>query len=465
MEKRWRCNRNRDVNVIVEILETPTLGNRGYLIHNGQSALAIDVQRDYTRWLDTADKAGVTITHVFETHMHNDYVTGGYKLAQEIRAEYIVPEGSGQQFESTTVKDSMTFIVGDLKVTALHTPGHTPHHMSYAVTDGQKTAVCTGGSLLYGTVGRTDLISEEQTEGLTRLQYESAHKLIESLPATTDIYPTHGFGSFCSSSDGSGATASTLGIEAKINVALTHDEETFVDSIIRGLGPYPRYYAHMGEANRAGPGVVAQLHIHDYAPEDIARALKADRSWVVDVRSRKAFATAHPEAALGIELGQSFATYTGWLLPWSDNITLVGDTEEAIVNAYTELSRIGMDPFVSGATHDIKPYLAAAPNSSYALKTFDDLKKLFDANKKPFVLDVRLPIDWDDSHVEGSLNIALHELMSSMDRLPKDQPIWVHCASGYRASIAASLIDRYERTPILIDDTFERAGELGLTNE
>lgn len=450
--------------MIVETLETPTLGNRGYLIHDGKFALAIDVQRDYARWLDAADKAGVTITHVFETHMHNDYVTGGYQLKQEIYAEYIVPEGSGNQFAAVAAKDNETFTVGSLEVTALHTPGHTPHHMSYSVTDGQKTAVCTGGGLLYGTVGRTDLISEEQTEHLTQSQYESAHKLVESLPATTDVYPTHGFGSFCSSSDGSGATASTLETESKINVALTHDKETFVDIIIRGLGPYPRYYAHMGEANQEGPSAVAQLHIHDYSPEDIARALKAEHGWVVDVRTRKAFAAAHPELAVGIELGNSFATYTGWLLPWSDDITLVGDTEDDIVHAYTELSRIGMDKFVSGAMHNLEPYLTAAPSKSYERRTFTDLKELLDTHKEPFILDVRLPDDWNQSHVMGSVNIPLHEVMSEMERLPNKALIWVHCASGYRASIATSLIDRSGRTPILIDDTFEHAGELGLTN-
>ena len=448
----------------VETIETSSLGNRGYLIHDGKLALAVDVQRDYSRWLKAADAAGVRITYVFETHMHNDYVTGGYKLAQEINARYVIPENSGQHFEATLAKDQDTFNEGHFTVTALHTPGHTPHHMSYSVTDGEKTAVCTGGGLLYGTVGRTDLVSKKETEELTAAQFDSAHKLIESLPAATDVYPTHGFGSFCSSSDGSGATASTLEAEAKINVALTHDKESFVDIILRGLGPYPRYYAHMGSANQAGPEAVAQLHIHDYAPEDIANALKDDHSWVVDVRARKAFAAAHPESALGIELGNSFATYIGWLLPWADNITLVGDTEEDIVQAHTELSRIGMDAFVPGATHTLDSYFAAAPSSSYELKTFDDLKKLFDAGEKPFILDVRLPADWGDSHVNNSVNIPLHEAIAEIEQLPKNQVIWVHCASGYRASIAASLIDRSGRTPILVDDTFEHALELGIAN-
>lgn len=451
------CNR-----VKVETIATPSLGNRGYLIHDGEQALAVDVQRDYGRWTEAASNAGVTITHVFETHMHNDYVTGGYRLAGEINAEYIVPEGSGQKFDAVTAKDKSEFTVGSLKVTALHTPGHTPHHMSYSVTDGRRTIVCTGGGLLYGTVGRTDLISKELTKRLTSDQFESAHKLVSTLPSHTEVYPTHGFGSFCASTNGSGATASTLGDETKINVALTNDKETFIEIILRGLGPYPRYYAHMGGLNQAGPGEVSQLHIHDYAPEDIAQALKTEGSWVVDIRSRKAFATFHPEAALGIELGNSFATYTGWIVPWSDDITLVGDTEVSLVTAHNELSRIGMDTFVTGATHTLEPYFAAAPTRSYSRKTFTDLKAAVSGQEKPFILDVRLPNDWDDAHVTDSVNIPLHELMTEMERLPKDRAIWVHCASGYRASIAASLIDHSGRTPVLLDDTFEQALKLGL---
>lgn len=447
----------------VEIISTESLGNRGYLIHDGRFAIAVDVQRDYQRWIDAASAAGVTITRVFETHMHNDYVTGGYKLAQEVKAEYIIPVESGQTFDATTASDQAVFTAGKLEITALHTPGHTPHHMSYSVTDGQKSLVCTGGGLLYGTVGRTDLISEDMTAELTSSQYDSAHKLRDMLPKQTDVYPTHGFGSFCSSSDGSGATASTLETEAKINVAFTHDKDTFIDIILKGLGPYPRYYAHMGAMNQDGPGDVRQLHVHDYAPEDIATALRAERSWVVDVRTRKAFAAKHPEAALGIELGNSLATYTGWLLPWSDDITLVGDTEKDIRQAYKELSRIGMDSFVSGATYDLAPYFASTPMRSYDVRTFADLKRQLEDEVAPYILDVRLLNDWQDRHVTRSKNIPLHELMASLDTLPKDQPIWVHCASGYRASIAASLLDRSGRTPVLIDDNFKTALTIGLT--
>lgn len=449
----------------IETVETKSLGNRGYLIHDGAVGVAIDVQRDYQRWVSAADKAGITITHVFETHMHNDYVTGGYQLAKKHGAVYVVPEGSGVSFLAHELADNEAVKVGALHITGLHTPGHTEHHMSYLITGRDLTsAVFTGGGILYGTVGRTDLVSKEKTDELTYAQYDSAQRLSTNLADETAVFPTHGFGSFCSSADGSGAVESTMASEKKLNIVFTTGREDFARQIIAGLGPYPRYYAHMGSANQAGPAEVRQLHIHSYSAEDIGERLQRQNSWVVDIRTRKAFAVGHPEAALGIELGNSFATYAGWLLPWADDIMLVGETVADVTTAYNELSRIGMDSFVSGATHTLESYHASAPDRSYDRKTFDDLKKLLERHDAPFVLDVRLPNDWDDLHVRNSLNVPLHELINEMERLPKYERIWVHCASGYRASIAASLIDRSGRIPVLIDDKFERAQEIGLTS-
>ena len=446
----------------VEVISTPSLGNRGYLIHDGQYAVAVDVQRDYHRWIDVASRAGVTITHVFETHMHNDYVTGGFRLAQTTHATYVIPAQSSESFSATEASDGQQFTIGKLAVTALHTPGHTPHHMSYVVTQARKTLVCTGGGLLYGTVGRTDLVDPKMTQTLTQNQYDSAQKLLEVVPEDAAVYPTHGFGSFCSSSDGSGATSGTLGDEKNTNIVYTTgSKQAFIDIIIGGLGPYPRYYAHMGPLNQTGPADPKSLHIHDYDPDVLSSQLQSSDRWVIDTRHRKAFAANHPEAAIGIELGNSFSTYTGWMLPWAQDIILVGDTDDSLREAHLELSRIGMDAFVSGATSNLEPYLKAGPPKSYQIRQFSDLLKA-KQKQSPIIVDVRLESDWNASHIEGSLSIPLHEVWQRSDELPIDQPIWVHCASGYRASIAASRIERSGRTPVLIDDRFESAVKLGI---
>lgn len=443
----------------IETIETPSLGNRGYLVHDGSVAVAIDVQRDYDRWLSKASELGVRLTHVFETHMHNDYVTGGFELAnthQDIH--YIIPANSHVSFDAQEIADTEQISTGSLTITALHTPGHTEHHTSYKITDGKSTALFSGGGLLFGTVGRTDLVSTDLTDSLTERQYDSAQKLLTTVPGDAQIMPTHGFGSFCSSSDGSGANESTLAVEQHNNIAYTSSKEDFISAIINGLGPYPRYYAHMGPMNQAGPGPVVQMHVHEYSSDAIRQHLTDDHSWVIDIRSRVAFAAGHPERAVGFELGQSYATYTGWLLPWADKLLLIGDKPEELQLAYTELSRIGMESFVAGATDSMDAYMNAGGTLSHEIKTFDDY-----ATARPdTLLDVRLASDWKKEHVDGSVNIPLHELMARMDELP-DTDIWVHCASGYRASIAASLIARAGKRPILINDAFMHARELSLT--
>lgn len=444
----------------IETIATESLGNRGYLIHDGTVAIALDVQRDYQRWIDAAEAANVTISHVLETHMHNDYVTGGYQLAKKAKATYVIPADSSADFESQTLGDNDSIEVGGIKVTGLHTPGHTEHHMSYLMTDGSQNAAFTGGGILYGTVGRTDLVAPEKTDALTEAQYDSAQRLGNTLPDETAVFPTHGFGSFCSSASGSGAAHSTIATEKKTNIAFTSEREEFVRQIIAGLGPYPRYYAHMSHANQVGPGEVRQLHIHSYAAEEIGQQLRQEDAWVIDVRSRKLFAAHHPEGAIGIELGKSFATYTGWILPWSDKLILVGDAEEDLLQAYTELSRIGMEQFVDGATQDLPTYQSAGADANYRVVNFDDLKLAMGQN--PFVLDVRQVSEWKEAHIPDSTNVPLHELLERMQEVPEGVEIWVHCGSGYRASIAASLLDKNGRKPVLIDDRFQKAQEVGL---
>ena len=198
---------------------------------------------------------GVRLTHVFETHIHNDYVTGGLALAQATGAAYYVNGQDEVAFDRTPISDGEVVAVGDrMQVRALSTPGHTFTHLSYALADGgEQFAVFTGGSLLYGATGRPDLLGEEHTDALVRHQHASAHKLAEELPDAAEVYPTHGFGSFCSATQ-SEATSSTIGQERDSNPVLTQSEETYVRELLDGLGAFPAYYAHMGPANAAGPG-------------------------------------------------------------------------------------------------------------------------------------------------------------------------------------------------------------------
>ncbi len=443
----------------VEIIETKSLGNRGYLVHDGKNALAIDVQRDFERWLDVAKEYDVTITHVFETHIHNDYVTGGYKLAQQLAAEYIVPTDTDVSFDAVLAADGDTYTCGSLNVEAVHTPGHTPHHMSFAVSDNADTAVFTGGGVLYGTVGRPDLVSKDMTKPLAQAQYESAQKLKEALPESSKVYPTHGFGSFCSSSPGSGANHSTIADELQTNIAYTSkDKKQFVTAILAGLEPYPVYYKHMAGRNKAGPESLVIKQPTGLDAKKLKSFLKDDNYWVIDIRSREKYATSHPTSSVHFEYGDSFATYVGWVIPWGDKLLLAGDSAELLEEAQIQLGRIGMDEFVDQVTDDLSTYLKQVNQSTLKLARFGDIP--LNATKKAVsdkitLLDTRAKSEWTASHISGSVNIPFHDVLKFHKKIENTKQVWVHCASGYRSSVAAGLLDKLGYDVVAINDNFD----------
>jgi glyoxylase-like metal-dependent hydrolase (beta-lactamase superfamily II) len=263
---------------------TPSLGDHSYIVAVGDRAVVVDPQRDIDRFEKILADLGVTLVAVVETHIHNDYVSGGPLLARRHDAAYVLPATSGGRMEHVAVADGDHVAVGDpWRLRAVHTPGHTPHHMSYVLTgpDGD-VAVFSGGSMLVGAVGRSDLISAGMTVPLARLQYESVNYLARSLADPTVVAPTHGTGSFCSASDVL-ATTSTIGEERTRNPALlAADEDSFVAEQIAGYRLFPAYYAHMGPANLEGVAAVPTDPLPDLDGATLADPESA--FWIVDIR-------------------------------------------------------------------------------------------------------------------------------------------------------------------------------------
>ena len=261
----------------------------------------------------------------------------------------MVPAGDTVAYDRVPAADGDVLEAGPMRFRVMHTPGHTHHHVSYVLTDADGTvqAVFTGGSMLYGSTGRTDLLGAEHTDQLTHAQYHSVRRLADELPAGTAVFPTHGFGSFCSATPTSG-DASTVGEQAAVNPALTQDEQAFVDQLIAGLGAYPAYYAHMGPINAAGPDPVDLSLPRAVDPAELAARLGAGE-WVVDLRSRTAFAAGHLPGALNFELSTNFLTYLGWLYDWGAPLTLIGETQQQVADARRELVRIGIDRLAGAA--------------------------------------------------------------------------------------------------------------------
>lgn len=437
-------------------IDTPTLGDRAYLVTDGRVAFVVDPQRDIDRVLDLAGERGVTVTDVFETHVHNDYVTGGLALARATGAAYHVNAADPVAFDRHPVGDGDVVEIGEeMRVRAIATPGHTFTHLSYVLeAPGRAPAVFTGGSLLYGSTGRPDLLGPEHTGALVRAQYGSAHRLANELPEDAEVFPTHGFGSFCSSTQ-SQAAASTIGREKGANPALTLEEREYVETLLAGLDAYPAYYAHMGPANTAGPDAPDLSEPHRADAAEIRDRIDAGE-WVVDLRSRTAFAAGHAAGALNFGLDGAFATYLGWLIPWGTPVTLLGETAEDVATAQRELVRIGIDRPAAAATGGPEDWSSGDPRT-LPTATFADLASV--RHHRPVVvLDVRRDQEWSGSRIDGAVHVPLHDLLRRLDDVPAGE-VWVHCQSGYRASIAASILAAAGRQVVAIDDEY-RAGSL-----
>ncbi|MCC5947597.1 MAG: MBL fold metallo-hydrolase [Nitriliruptoraceae bacterium] len=456
----------------IHTIETPSLGDRSYVVHDDAgTAAVIDPQRDIDRVLALVEAHGLTVTHVLETHNHNDYVTGGVELARVTGATYVMSADEDMLIDVHGVRDGDELQVGAVTIRAMHTPGHTPTHMSYVAVDGEQQAVFTGGSLLYGSVGRTDLISKAATEELTRAQFATAKRLATELADDTTVLPTHGFGSFCSSAASDeqsasvdpkyGVETSTIADQKRANVALTiTDEQEFLELLISGLDAYPRYYAHMAGRNKVGPSAIDLSPAVEADPTELARRMHAGE-WVVDLRTRTAFARDHVRGTVNVEVGNSFITYLAWILPWGTPVTLVGDSQEEVSEAQRQLVRVGVDRPAAQNAGGVDTYGTGLDRDSYRVTDLEELAKRFADGEQPHVLDVRRDGEWAGGGIASAMHVPLHDLVRRVEELPREGEIWVHCQSGYRASIAASIVARSGRTPVLVDDDAGRIHELG----
>lgn len=443
----------------VDVLETPELGDRSYVVHDGRVAVVIDPQRDLDRLERLVAASGVVVGMVLETHIHNDYVTGGYELSQRCGVPYAVNAADAVGFDRLMVTDGDELQVGHLQVRVVATPGHTDTHLCYVISDVNDPhcppAAFTGGSLLFGSVGRTDLVDPDRTVELTRAQYRSARRLADDLPENTAVYPTHGFGSFCSSGSATGGQDSTIGLERSRNDALTADDEDgFVSRLVAGLSAYPTYYAHMSPLNRRGPRDPGWSSPAPVDPAELARRIQAGE-WVVDLRSRTAYATDHLAGSVSIELGAQFATYLGWLMPWGAALTVLGDSSEHVIDAQRQLMRIGIDQIAGAAVGPLDETAAGLERRGYPRARFSELA---DRLRDDVLLDVRRDDEYAAGHIPGSVHVPLHALPRRLHEIPAGR-IWVHCATGFRAGIAASLLDRAGREVVHVDDDYARVAE------
>ena len=438
--------------VSVVVLETPNLGDRSYVVHLDGLAVIVDPQRDIDRVQAVLSDLGLTVTHVVETHIHNDYVSGGLALARSTGATYVVPAGYELAYDAQQLTDGDTFSSGRMMWRTVHTPGHTPQHLSYVVAvDGNDEAAFTGGSMLFGSVGRPDLIGPAHTDELAHAQWRSVRRLTDEVDADAAVFPTHGFGSFCSATATVGRE-STIGQQKLGNPACLIAEDEFVEELINGLDAFPAYYAHMAPANQAGPAPL-DLSLPERADAaELRRRIDAGE-WVVDLRSRRVFAEGHLRGTLSFDGGGNVVTYLGWLIPWGTPLTLLADTAEEVTAIQRELARIGIDRPAGYNDGGLDRWTTTdADVASYRRAVFAELDDALDADPELLVVDARRRTEWQDGHVRGARLVPLHEFLARLDEMAtwskaaahagRDATVWVYCGSGFRASAAASLLER-----------------------
>jgi glyoxylase-like metal-dependent hydrolase (beta-lactamase superfamily II)/rhodanese-related sulfurtransferase len=439
---------------------TAGLGDTSYLLASDGEAILVDPQRDAWRFLEAAEARGWRITHVLETHVHNDYVSGALETRAATGAEIVAPARGAYQFKVRAADEGDTLEVGALRITAIATPGHTPEHLSYAVEplDGgagsddaasatTPTAIFSGGSLLVGSVGRTDLLGLALMPALTADQQRTLRRFA-ALPDDVAILPTHGAGSFCSAGPATGKWYTTIGTERQANPvfgAAGMPEGAFRELLLAGLRRYPAYYAHMARINRAGPRTLGRLPLPD--PMDPARfaAAAAAGATIVDGRDRTAHASTHISGSLNIELDESFASYVGWLVPFDAPLLLVlpEPAAETLPDAVVQLLRIGYERVGGWLEGGLERWAESGrPTSGYAVVAIRDAAGEPGPAGASTILDVRQPIEWrTEGVIDGSRTIFVADLAGRLDELPRDRPVTVLCKSGSRASMAASLLD------------------------
>ncbi|MEO8295273.1 MAG: MBL fold metallo-hydrolase [Gemmatimonadota bacterium] len=448
--------------MILKRLYDQKLAQASYLIGCGQSgeAAVFDPNRDIEQYVDLAAAEGLRITHVTETHIHADFVSGSRELAQRTGATLYLSDEGGPDWRyryageagATLLKDGDGFRVGNIQIDAMHTPGHTPEHMAFMVTDtAAATApigIVTGDFVFVGDVGRPDLLEKAANvqgtmDAAARTLFASLQKF-RKLPDYLQIWPGHGAGSAC----GKGLSSvphSTVGYERLFNWALAAtSEDEFVEQVLAGQPEPPKYFAEMKRINKEGPRILNGFGHPPRLPPTRLDALLEEGALVVDTRSAAAYAAAHIPRTLSIPLNRSFTTWAGWLIPYISDVYLILDDQEsgkALGEAVRDLAMIGLDR-VGGAFGAGAVEAWAERDGGLEVTPQMSVQDLAQAMKtgKVLVVDVRGRSEWEAGHIPGVENIPLGFLGDRADELSRDRQLVVHCQSGGRSAMGASVL-------------------------
>lgn len=432
----------------IETFLTPGLGDATYLVASEGEAALIDPQRDAWRFVEAAERWGWRITHVLETHVHNDYVSGAHEARSLTGAEIVAPARGGYLFPWRAVDEGDYVEVGSLRLVSMATPGHTPEHIAWQIVAEGSTdpaAVLTGGSLLVGSAGRPDLLGPELLPSLAADQFRSIQRLA-ALPEDVRILPTHGAGSFCVSGAVSVERETTVALERAGNPYLKlADAHAFSRFIGERLGRYPAYYAHVADINRLGPALRDRLKAPpELTPARLVELVDAGAR-VIDARDRHGFARGHIPRAVHVEPTDQFGTWVGMVTPFNAPLILLVDSTDStlVPELVTQLWRIGYESVLGYVTGGTAAWVEAGRQvETHQTISSHDLAEELVATDGPAIIDVRQPTEWREGTIPGARTIFAGDMPDHLIDLPRDRTWTLICRSGARASIAASVLMR-----------------------
>ncbi len=423
----------------------PGIAQSSYLLGAESTCAIVDPSRDVERYLDAAGGLDLAITHVLETHLHADFVSGHMELRETTGATIVAPASGRCAFEHAAVGDGSHFDVGELRVDVLDTPGHTPDGVTYVVTDRSRgdepAAAFTGDALFVGDVGRPDLFPG-RAEELASLLYASLHRKVLALPDACLVLPSHGAGSLCGRAMGA-MRFSTIGYERRFNAALQHESrEAFVASVTENMPPAPDHFSRCSEINRRGPALLRSLPgLRPLRPAEFYERAAREEAVVLTCRDYAAFGGAHVPGSYHVDLGMNFSTYAGWVVPPDREILLVADSPAQAHEAQVQLRRVGLDRavgYLAGGTHAWA--IAGYPIGRVPQLSPAEVRARLENGA--LLVDVRFPDEFAEGHVEGAVNIPAPDLRARHPELPTDRPLVVMCRTGQRSSLACSLLER-----------------------
>ena len=436
-------NHEMGVPYFIEPFVDTGLGNSAYLIgsHETKKGILIDPLRDVDRYLHTANELGLQLTHVLDTHLHADFVSGIREIATQTGAAIGASAEAGLGFEHNPLTEDSVIDLGAFQIRVMRTPGHTPEHISFLVLEADvkmPSAIFSGGAMIVGGAARTDLMTPELTRPLASDLYHTIHDKLLKLPDAVHVFPTHGAGSFCVA-PASNDRVTTIGRERRSNpLAQPQAEEEFIKRSLTRLPNYPTYYKYMRNINQRGPRILGGVPIlKPYSASEFKAFM--DDGVVVDIRHQKAFGAGYIPNSYGIRLEAPLIVWAGWVIPFRSRILLLGESADDREEATRQLIRIGYDEVIGYLEGGIEAWAR-----EYPVETIHsiDVKDLRERLNDVTLIDVRRLSEWEEGHIPGAIHFEGGRMPWENLPFPQDKPLAIQCSSGNRSMIAISVLKR-----------------------